>query len=231
MIPQEQVGSVVDTEAYDTSGNKIGRVGQVYLDDETGQPEFATVRTGLFGTKETFVPLAQATFDGSRLTVPFTKDSVKDAPSIDTDGHLSEEEEAQLYQYYGLDYTDRRSNTGLPSAPGSVQSAAVADTGTAGTGTAGTGTAGTDETGAAGTAERAAETRGRHAAEPVTGSRDDTVVAPEEPGRDDVGGSGTSGGSRRLRKYVVTREVRIEDVGDDELAEETGQDLGGDLPR
>ncbi len=89
-------------------------MGQVYLDDETGRPEWVTVRTGLFGTKETFVPMSDASMADGGLAVPFSKDVVKDAPRVDVEGHLSKQEEAQLYQHYGLDYGDARSDSGLP---------------------------------------------------------------------------------------------------------------------
>jgi uncharacterized protein (TIGR02271 family) len=92
-------GNVVSTD-----GTKIGSIGQVYLDDQTSQPEWVTTSTGLFGTSESFVPLEGATVSGNDVVVPFDKDKVKDAPRMGEDGHLSEQEEAELYRYYGLDY-------------------------------------------------------------------------------------------------------------------------------
>ena len=85
-----------------SDGSKIGSVSQVYLDDASGQPQWVTVRTGLFGTKESFVPLAAARFDGSDLVVDATKDKVTGAPQVEEDGHISEQEEAELYRYYGV---------------------------------------------------------------------------------------------------------------------------------
>jgi uncharacterized protein (TIGR02271 family) len=86
----------------DKHGDKVGSVGQVFLDDESGQPEWITVKTGFFGSGESFVPLRQAEVEGNDVRVPFDKDTVKDAPRIsDEDGHLSEEEEETLYDYYG----------------------------------------------------------------------------------------------------------------------------------
>jgi uncharacterized protein (TIGR02271 family) len=73
----------------------------MYLDDQTGRPEWITARTGLFGIKESFVPLNQAAFADNRITVPFDKNHVKNAPRIDPDGNLSPAEEDQLYTYYG----------------------------------------------------------------------------------------------------------------------------------
>jgi len=103
MLENTQVEAVVGATAYDSNGDKIGKVGQLFLDDQTGQPEFVTVNTGLFGTSESFVPVEQATLDGDRLTLPYTKDKVKDAPNVDVDGrHLDESEEQRLYEYYGL---------------------------------------------------------------------------------------------------------------------------------
>jgi uncharacterized protein (TIGR02271 family) len=111
MITQQQIQHVIGRTALGNDGGKLGKVGEVYLDDETGRPEWATVHTGLFGTKEAFVPLAQADLAGDQVRFPYAKEKVKDAPHIDTDGHLSPEEEAELYRYYGL------SDSGTPSAP------------------------------------------------------------------------------------------------------------------
>jgi uncharacterized protein (TIGR02271 family) len=95
-------------------GEKIGSVEDIYLDRETEEPEWAMVRTGLFGPRGTFVPLAEATMQGSDIAVPYGKDQVKSAPNMDPDGELSQEQEAELYGHYGLDYADDRSDTGLP---------------------------------------------------------------------------------------------------------------------
>ncbi len=102
MIGTDTISRVIGQDVYDSSGDKIGSASEVYLDDETGQPEWATVRTGLFGTKESFVPLAQADLTGEDLRVPYDKDTVKNAPQIGTDGHLSPAEESELYRYDGI---------------------------------------------------------------------------------------------------------------------------------
>jgi uncharacterized protein (TIGR02271 family) len=98
----------------DRDGDRIGAIDAIYLDDRTGQPEWALVNTGLFGTKASFVPLTQATPTDHDVRVPYDKQLVKDAPRIDPDGHLSEAEERQLWRHYGLDYdrTTRRRATG-----------------------------------------------------------------------------------------------------------------------
>jgi uncharacterized protein (TIGR02271 family) len=101
MISQADVPQLIGADVYGADGDKIGSAGQVYLDNQTGQPEWLSVRTGFFGTKESFVPLSQASFTNGRVEVPFDKDRVKDAPRIDPDGALSPAEEDELYRHYG----------------------------------------------------------------------------------------------------------------------------------
>jgi uncharacterized protein (TIGR02271 family) len=98
----------------DRDGDRIGTIDAIYVDDQTGQPEWALVNTGLFGTRSSFVPLAQATQTDQDIRVPYDKQLVKDAPRIDPDQHLSEAEERRLWRHYGLDYdrTTRRRASG-----------------------------------------------------------------------------------------------------------------------
>jgi len=93
-----------DRIMVDADGDKIGNIESIYVDDQSGEPEWALVNTGLFGTQSTFVPLAQATPTGDQVQVPYEKQLVKDAPRIDPDQHLSEGEEQQLWRHYGLEY-------------------------------------------------------------------------------------------------------------------------------
>jgi len=111
MFDRSQLDQIVGKDAYGSDGSKIGKVGQVYLDDATEQPAWVTVNTGLFGTSETFIPVQDASFSGDRVNVPYTKEKVKDAPNVASDGHISREEEQTLYQYYGMDYGSGYSDT------------------------------------------------------------------------------------------------------------------------
>jgi uncharacterized protein (TIGR02271 family) len=93
--------------AVDRDGDKIGKVEEVYLDEDSGRPEWLAVGGGLFSSGVSFVPLAQATRDGDEVRVPYEKNHIKDAPRADADGALSQDEEARLYRHYGLEYGDR----------------------------------------------------------------------------------------------------------------------------
>src|SRR5215217_3866594 len=94
----------------DRDGTPVGSINAIYLDDQTGQPEWALVNTGLFGTRSTFVPIAQAATIDENVQVPYDKRRIKDAPRVEVDQHLSEAEERQLWRHYGFDYdtADRR---------------------------------------------------------------------------------------------------------------------------
>ncbi|MBN0042089.1 PRC-barrel domain-containing protein [Cellulosimicrobium cellulans] len=183
MISTDQIerllsGGTVVSQA----GEKVGKVGQVFLDDRSGEPEWVTVKTGLFGTAESFVPLADADVQGDEIRVPYTKDTVKGAPRVDdSEGHLSLEEEAELYRYYG------RSTTSTDDAPSAGETAR--DEGAAGEGDASDGAA------------RDEGVVGRHAAGPPT---DDAATAS---GGTRPGPGAATGDTYRLRRYVVTEYV------------------------
>ena len=83
-------------------GQKVGGIGQIYVDDSTGEPSFVTVKTGLFGTAESFVPLGDATVTGGDIRVAYNKHEVSDAPRVDPDGQITPTEEQRLYAHYGL---------------------------------------------------------------------------------------------------------------------------------
>ncbi|MEJ7744148.1 MAG: PRC and DUF2382 domain-containing protein [Nocardioidaceae bacterium] len=104
MLEQNQIDQVGGNDAYGADGKKIGKVGEVYLDDQSGRPTWMTVNTGLFGTSESFIPLEDASLAGDRLTVPYDTDKVKGAPKVSADGHLAPDEERDLYAYYGMGY-------------------------------------------------------------------------------------------------------------------------------
>ena len=115
------------TEAYDwqgrtvkdRDGEKIGQIDAIYVDEQTDKPEWALVTTGLFGGKVTFVPLAGASPTGGEVLAQVDKQQVKDAPKVAPDGQLSEQEEAELFRHYGIDYTPEGSVTATEGPNGS----------------------------------------------------------------------------------------------------------------
>jgi uncharacterized protein (TIGR02271 family) len=164
----------------DRAGDKLGTIDAIYLDDETGQPEWATVTSGLFTAKTAFVPLAQAQDIGDSVQVPHDKQQVKTAPSMEADGQLSQDEEAELYRHYGLDYSEHRSDSGLP------------------TGTAGQGIDQRDRD------DVDRDTVGRDVSGPAT---DDAMTRSEEELT--VGTESRERGRARLRKHVTTETQQV----------------------
>ncbi len=194
MISRDSVQTLIGGTAYTNDGDKIGSIGQVYLDNASGEPAWVTVKTGLFGSSESFVPLDQAELTDDGVRVPYDKDRVKGAPNIESDRELSEQEEDRLYSYYGVsgrtaDMTSQSdSDRGWGAGETGYQSA-----------TTGTGTG-------TGTTEGYADTRaeGYDTSGPTT---DDAMTRSEERLR--TGTEQVQTGKARLRKYVTTEQQQV----------------------
>lgn len=104
----------VGRTVVDERGDKIGDVAEVYEDRETGMPEWASVKSGLFGTTHRLVPVQDAVMRGDQVSVPYSKDHVQAAPEPSGDRRVSTEEEERLYRHYGIGRSTSRSETGLP---------------------------------------------------------------------------------------------------------------------
>lgn len=102
----EDYSAWIGHAVVDQSGDKVGKVSQIYVDDQTGQPEWLAISTGLFKSRSSFVPLQSARSDGDQLVIAYDKAMVNDAPQVedDNDGYLQPEEEQALYRYYGQEY-------------------------------------------------------------------------------------------------------------------------------
>lgn len=227
------IGKLQQSAIVDQDGSKIGSVGQVYVDDRTSQPTFATVKTGLFGSKETFVPLSKAKETADGLSVPYTKDFVKDAPNLDADEHLSERQQDEIYSYYKLDGApgsngdsdarQRGDGTAAGAGAGGAAAGGVAAGGAAGAAGAGDAAPGrtADTAGApnaAGTGAAGAPTAGgtdrtsaagaqATGAQAASGQADESVTLREE--RLNVGTERVESGRVRIRKYVVTDQETV----------------------
>jgi uncharacterized protein (TIGR02271 family) len=209
MISENQIDDVQRATVYDRSGDKIGKAGQVYLDDATGTPSWITVNTGLFGTSESFVPLEGASFNGGdRVEVAYEKSQVKDAPRVAADGHLEVSEEEELYRYYGLGGT----TTGTADYSDTTTTGTTTGTGYEGT-TTGTTTGSADyvegsdrdtDRGDLTETTTGRETVGHDTSGPTT---DNAMTRSEE--QLNVGTEKVQAGRARLRKYVVTEQQTV----------------------
>lgn len=180
MLEDDQITQVAGREVYGPDGDKIGKAGRVFVDDQTGRPKWVSVETGLFGSHDTFIPVEGATFDGGRLTVPYAKEQVKGAPALGDGDHLSPDDEAVLERYYQGQ----------------------------GRGSAGLGEAGVGETGTQdrlGRDELRDDPRGDGAA--VGDGGDDAMTVSEE--QLTVSTRSVATERVRLRKHVVTEEVTL----------------------
>lgn len=221
MVSTDQIKDIQGGKALDSDGNKIGSINQIYLDDRSGEPEWATVHTGLFGTSETFIPLQDAQVDGKDLKFPYTKDKVKDAPRVDADQHLDVEQEQELYKYYGVSYDggdtargDDTNDTRTDLDRGRDAAAGTAGTAAAGTAAVAGRSQGGDSRASEGTGFAATDQDTAAAGGPTTDrtddhhiGNDDTVTRHEEQLH--VGTETRESGRARLRKYVTTEEQTV----------------------
>jgi len=177
----------IGRNAVDPQGDKIGKVGQVYVNDETGQPDWITVNTGLFGMRESFVPLADSSFNGDDLVLPFDKAVVKDAPDVADSSHLDTDEQDQLYTYY-QGYLGTGTSAGGTNVGQDRRGLTDQDV-------AGQGTGRTDV--------------GRGEGYDTSGpNTDDAMTRSEEQLQ--VGTEQVQAGRARLRKYVVTEQQSVQ---------------------
>lgn len=170
--------TLIGRHAVDSDGDKLGTIEQVYINDTSGEPEWVTVKTGLFGTKESFAPLQGATDNGDALQLAVTKEVVKGAPNVDNDGHTDDDEQRALWDYYAgqLGWSG--------SSDGGAEHGYVDEDRT-------------DVSGAQGY-----DTQGHDTSGPNT---DDAMTRSEERLR--VGTRQVESGRARLRKYIVTENV------------------------
>ena len=220
MLSVDDVLAARSGKAYDSDGDKVGSVGEVYLDDQTGQPAWVTVNTGLFGTSESFVPLEGARVEGDDLHLPYSKAKIKDAPRQDADKHLDVEQEEALYHYYGLgngagdrrdfegdrdrrDFDgDRDRDTAVGGAAGTAGAAGVA--GAAGRDRDFDG----DRRDVTADRDRDGHTVDDKARDIADNGDGEGVVRHEE--RVNVGTERRESGKARLRKYVVTDQQQVD---------------------
>jgi uncharacterized protein (TIGR02271 family) len=173
--------TIQDREIVGADGGKLGKVEAVFLDEQTDKPEWAAISTGFFGRKVSLVPLSAATEDGNgNLQVPFDKDRVKGSPHHEPDQPLSEQDEIELFEYYGIPWGGETvTATGAPSGTGS--GSGFADEQRGGTDVGGPGR----------------DVSGRNTDEAMTRSGERLHVGTER----------VEAGRARLRKYVVTENV------------------------
>ncbi|WP_199442218.1 DUF2382 domain-containing protein [Umezawaea beigongshangensis] len=197
-LNRQELTSLTGRTVYDSSGDKIGKLGELWTDENSGQPTWVTVHTGLFGMNETFLPVEGLRSSGDDVTTPHTKEQVKDAPNFDpSSGHIDRDEETRLYRHYGL--------TGGGTDTVGERSATTGRAATGRTGRTDTDLTDTDLTSADRTSAGHRAAVGHDTSGPNT---DDAMTRSEE--RLKVGTEEREAGRARLRKYVVTSTEQVE---------------------
>lgn len=176
----KNIKDLFDATAFDSEGEKIGSVKEVFVNDDNGQPTFVEVNHGLFGMGSSLVPLRGHKFTGEELTLAFPKDRIKDAPEFDTDSALTPEQQSEIFRHYGVENATDTTEYANENA---------------GAGVAGAGAG-------------AAQDRERTAADRDDRTADNEIIRSEE--RANVSKDRVATGEARLRKYVVSDKETVE---------------------
>lgn len=86
----------------DRSGDKIGKIEDLFLVEETGRAEWALVKLGRIRSTMTLVPLTGASETDDAVRAPVEKRVVEEAPRLDDNADPSEQQVDALYRHYGL---------------------------------------------------------------------------------------------------------------------------------
>lgn len=112
MVSVENLADWRGKDLVDRDGDKIGKLEDVYVDTQTEEPVFGSVKEGLISKHLTFVPLAGAAASPDGIRVTASKEQVKDAPNIDQGADLDDAGETQLYSYYEIAWSPAPTATG-----------------------------------------------------------------------------------------------------------------------
>jgi uncharacterized protein (TIGR02271 family) len=199
VITRDMVPQLARADVLDPNGEKIGTVGQIWLEEGSHDPAWVSVRTGLFGMKETFVPLQGAQADADAVHVTVHKDQVKEAPRVEADGQLAVTDEQRLYEHYGLGPQRRPDHDTGPAGmrQQNARPGAGADRDQTGRDRSAGATIGSGRT----------DTGQNPAGRTDTGRDDQSMTRSEERLRVDTESVET--GRVRLRKYVVTENQQV----------------------
>ena len=97
----------------DRDGERIGKLHDVYVDVETDEPQFGTVKEGFIGRHLTFVPLVGVEVGPDELRATVLKEQVTSAPDLDLHGQeMSQADESALYHHFEMNYTAIASDSG-----------------------------------------------------------------------------------------------------------------------
>jgi stress response protein YsnF len=117
MVSDQEMSAAIGGTAYGSDGGRLGTIEAFFVDDRTAAPTWVSISTGLFGTRHSVVPVADATFTDGVLRIPVTADAVKSAPPMAGD-HLDPGDEEALRRHYGL--TGTQAVVGSPPADGAM---------------------------------------------------------------------------------------------------------------
>lgn len=125
-IRLEELQSARGADVIDAQGEKVGELEDIYYDDDSGQPEWIGVKSGMINKTKHLVPLEGARQADGSVRIAYPKDRVEDTPEIDEE-HISPATEAELYRIYGLQAPVGYEAQGQPGRAGEARNEPMAE--------------------------------------------------------------------------------------------------------
>ena len=105
----------------DRDGEKIGKIEEIFLVEETGRPEWALVKIGRLKAHTTLVPLTRANPVDDGVKIPFGREVVSEAPEVGAGDDPSEQQVNALYRHYGIDPAEHTDGGGASNGVNRVK--------------------------------------------------------------------------------------------------------------
>jgi hypothetical protein len=117
MLSRQELRDQYGADVLDPDEEKIGALEAVYVDDESKEPRYVSIKTGVFGTGTAVVPVKKDDLIQGIIRVGYTKEVVQEAPDVDVGDELDPETEKKITGYF--DRHERREPEPLPP-PGDI---------------------------------------------------------------------------------------------------------------
>ena len=110
-MQEHELAALVGMPARARDGETIGRLEEVLSEEHSQEGTWLRIRTGVLGRHDTLAPVSEARVESGDLVLPYGKDTVVQAPTLDGDWPPSFDDAQSLHQYYATTWMDRQAGS------------------------------------------------------------------------------------------------------------------------
>ncbi|MGN6635013.1 MAG: PRC-barrel domain-containing protein [Oryzihumus sp.] len=99
-MQEHELAALVGMTARAQDGQKIGRIEEVLSEEHSQEGTWLRIRTGLLGRHGALAPVSEARVESGDLVLPYDKNTVVQAPTLDGGWPPSFDDAQSLHQYY-----------------------------------------------------------------------------------------------------------------------------------